>query len=442
MFFINFQIYTIQAYERLLFLSFVIAIIISFEEKFYNIFQLFLFSFFLFNLSRIFLTFLEIGDLSYRNMTLFSQFYILDSDTIELLQVKIYFLCSISLAFICSLFIKEKKERINKVLFENKKNIEKILIFWMIILLMNNILEIRNTYLNGYLSKFIGKSDLLKFFGISINISRALFIIYLHITKDINKNKIIRIYIIINLLGILSGQRGPALVLLLLLTWLYSKRYGMISKKILVLISICSLFMIKIIALYRYRSTESLELSNNFIQEILYSQGISMNLLSYLIIWKNQLVFDDKIYILHYIRAAINPNLGGQTLKRLNESTYLNDHLTFFLSPKIYLDGRGVGTSILAELYDLSNTNQILIVFYTFIFGLITFYIAKRIFRNIYMFIIGYNYLYSFIYSPRDSVGKSLNYIKNDFFLLILLIICLKLFKKILKKNEYNNLIE
>ncbi|MEH7383522.1 O-antigen polysaccharide polymerase Wzy [Bacillus sp. JJ1533] len=420
-------------YEWMLVIAFILACVLSTKEKFFNIFQIFLGTFFIFNLSRIFLKL--INDSNYRELDLFYSGVLSYTDSIELLKVYTVFIFGITIAWTLNyIFLKQHEQTFVALKLISIKNfITYGLVVYYVLFFIKMLITIKLTQQFGYLYIFTGgiSNYNFPFFLTGVeNITRFLFILYLFLNKSKVNKFIIMGYLFVLLFGMLSGQRGPGLVTLLLIAWIYSERYKKINLRKVLYISLFSILATRFIAVFRYDNKESI--TENIIFKFLNSQGISMNILAELITFKDKLVYNGNVYFFHYFKILFNPNQGGQTIERLNNTTYLGDQLTYFLSPEIYLAGRGTGTSLVAEFYDLTQTNMFLFFTVSLLFMFGSLWLAKNFQRNIFLFIIGFNYFYSFIYSPRDSIGKSLNYIKNDF----LLLICVVLIASILYKSR------
>ena len=124
----------------------------------------------------------------------------------------------------------------------------------------------------------------------------------------------------------------------------------------------------------------------------------------------------------------------GQNLGKLQYGNYLNDHLTYALSPEKYLIGNGTGTAMIAEFYEFVHGDLILLFVISFIFMLCVLLISNLFYKNIFTYVFIYYILYYFIYSPRDSVFKSIKYIVFSFPFII--------FFKFIEIKKYNQSIK
>lgn len=372
--------------------------------------------------SRIFLS--MFFDYDYRQLELFSRHYLELEEAIMLIKIFLVFLGSMNIAWGINItFIKEKgsKDRFDVDILKHIVFIALMLFYGLFLAKILLVITLIGRF--GYLYIFTGGLENydfpIVFYGVE-NFTRFFFVLYLY-----NNRKNLRLihilpYLAVLVVSMLIGQRGPALVSMVLLMWIYSVSKGGVKIRYVIMMVIFGVFSSQFIAAFRYSS--DFNVSTRIFTQFLYSQGISMNIIGYLVKFPQELIHDGSFYFQHYFNILFTPDQGGQTLERLS-NIYLGDHLTYFLSPDIYLAGRGTGTTIIGEFYDLASSNLYILAVITILFGSLSFYIAKRLFRSVFFMFIGYNYLYRFIYSPRDSVGKALNFIKNDYFLLIPLII-------------------
>lgn len=433
LFFISIEIIeNISYYVFLLAVVYIYALFLSFKEKFLNLFQIFLFMLLLFVLGRVFLSIFY--DIDFRILNLWYKGYLSQEATIELLRVLIVFLLSISLGFLFfkNKTIKEKEKiKINQIIVY-------IFYFFIVLRIVKNYIIVDFILGNGYLNFFNGGIQRLKypFFLRGIErISEGLFILILYYTKTRKEYiKFGLIYFIFSILPVLiAGRRGPVMVLMIYLIFLYNERYKIKSKKNIYFIGVVSLFIIQFIANFRMKK-ETANILKNLIMKVFYGQGISLLVPAYIIEFKEKLVFNHKYpYIFSYFIDYWKNFKSGQTLERIQNGNYLGDQLTYFLSEKIYLHGNGTGTSIIAEFYDLVCGNIYFFILISILYVYLVLTLNKYKEKNIVYFTSSYYILQSFIFSPRDSIGKSFSRIMI-FLPIVLFFYCLN---KILNKLKW-----
>ena len=164
----------------------------------------------------------------------------------------------------------------------------------------------------------------------------------------------------------------------------------------------------------------------------------------YLLEYKNDLIINHKYpYIFSYILDFFKKLPNYQSMERIKNGNYLGDQLTYYISKTHYLKGAGTGTSIIAELIDLSKANFFIFMIVSYIFMDITLKIEKKQKKNIIIFTFSYFYLQSFIFSPRDSVMKIfpslMIFIPTTFVLFTVNAIILKKIKKYIGDTNEEN---
>lgn len=150
----------------------------------------------------------------------------------------------------------------------------------------------------------------------------------------------------------------------LFVMYIYSTYYSeqkIISVKIIGIVAFISL-LVEVIARFRNGSEANYKslLDENLLYLMLTNLGISINVVTGTIIFRDSMT-NKYPFILSYF-VDIFKGTNGQTVERITNGNYLGDHLTYQLSNTAYLSGRGTGTSIVAEVYDLCNGNLFCLV--------------------------------------------------------------------------------
>ena len=113
-------------------------------------------------------------------------------------------------------------------------------------------------------------------------------------------------------------------------------------------------------------------------------------------------------FFLGYITDLFHKEPKGQVIEDITQGNYLGDHLTYTLNKKSYFAGRGTGTSIVAEGYELVKGNLLFLFLFGFLIAYVGIFLSKNMYKSLYMFALSYYYLTNFIFSPRDSVLKGI----------------------------------
>lgn len=431
--------FDIEVYKILFTIIYLECLLLSFIGKFLNIYQIFLISLFFFNFSRIFIDIFFHIDMEI--MDLWMKGRLSEESTKELLKYFSVFCLSTSIGFISNLESNKvnisKKRQLVKV--KNNKLYIIVFIIFLLVSLANNLALINLTLKNGYISlynKNIYEIVLLKG-GATISI-----VIYLYLINKLKDKKQFIILTVLILLFLwiprmLIGQRGPTLVFIVYIIYLYNRRYQIKNKLSIGIYGILIILSAKIIELFRENQKIEKDIFYSFVS-IFYSQGISMLVPAYLLEYKKELIYNHKYpYIFSYFLDLFKDLGNHQNINHIINGNYLGHQLTYFISKNIFFNGNGTGTSIIAELIDLSSMNLLLFILFSFFMMKFIYIIEKAQDKNIYYYVISYIFIQNFIYSPRDSIFKNLNMLIN----LLVGVFLLNLLKKLLtrrKRDEKN----
>lgn len=438
---LNINNLTIVSLQYILVVLFIENVVLSFIGKYFNLYQIFLGTSFLFIYSRIFLDMLGFCD--FRVLNLWENSYMTEQEAKLLLLTIIVFLVATSIAWLFYIHFERLLEPKTQFYFEHLYlsklgNIIQIVFYILIILnIIKSLIIIRLVQIHGYLFLFDGRLQTYPFpFILRVQtIIEIIFPILLFYRRDFKSFKRnIVLYLIYLAIKLLTGQRGPTFVSLLLILWIFSTYYKRINMLKLSMIGMASIGLIQFILWFR----EGYSSNSSIVFSLLYSQGISLLVISGTIRHLN--VFTNKIpfilgYFVDFFTITFNKQLSiGQNLGKLQYGNYLNDHLTYALSPEKYLIGNGTGTAMIAEFYEFVHGDLILLFVISFIFMLCVLLISNLFYKNIFTYVFIYYILYYFIYSPRDSVFKSIKYIVFSFPFII--------FFKFIEIKKYNQSIK
>ena len=403
--------------QLILILFWVENVCISFFDQLLNLYQIFLGTSFLFLYGRIFLDFIGLCD--FRILNLWENSYLNDYQTYTLLIVCFIFLLSTSWSWVFYVFLSPTLQS------KDRKNFEKVAVckvgniiqycFWGIILLLSlkYLITIKLVRENGYLFIYNGglaayKFPLLLRVKTLAEVLFPVLLYYKREKKSVLSNSVL--FMFVQSFSLLTGQRAPAFTTFILLIWLYSRYYKSIHWVSLTAIIIGSICVIQSVLLWREG-----KYSSSLLFSFLYSQGISLLVIAGTI--RHLPYFTNNIPfffggVTNFLQQLIFHNWGdGQNIERIMYGNYLADHLTYKISPEAYLRGNGTGSSIIAELYELSNGDLIIFFLVSFIIILLIFILANYMYKNVFAFVYIYYLLFSFIYSPRGMLLECFKYI-------------------------------
>ena len=408
----------ILMYQLLSIYLFIICL--TFLERNFSLYQIFLVTFFLFLVSRVFLH--CIGAFDAHRLTLYESAYMnndLLNSTIKTITV---FLIGTSYAWLISINIKKDKNYFLHVPHTLNNRIisfvQKLFYIYIIIWSCKQIYLIYIMYAHGYVARSNGvlsSIDMPFIFTGAGTIAEILAVILFFYRRDLisfKHNALLFMFAVA--LGTLTGRRAPILIYTLFFIYIYSTYYKEIyifNKKIILLATIVP-WGIELIAKFRYHHPISLVdmLINNVYYTVLVTQGSIFNVVANTIKYND--VFQNAVpFFLGYFVDLFAVEPPGQVIEDIQLGNYLGDHLTYLINAKLFFMGRGTGTSIVAEAYNLCNGNFILIFFFACVITLIVLYICKRGYSSIINFCLMFYIAPRFIFSPRGALFSNLKFL-------------------------------
>lgn len=382
----------------------------SFISGFFNLYQIFLCMLLLFNMGRIFLG-VFYPEIDFRILLFLKKGYLTTLEAREVLDLLILFLIGTNIAFLFFQILKKKQIKLKK----NKISKVIKIFFYLLLPFVTIKYFITIFYMGryGYIALYSGKIE--KLFNLK-GITNLLECIYIFLIYNSNNKKeylkYTYLYLILVLIpSIFTGQRGPGIAVILYSLYLYNELYGIKKKRKIIFSCIIITFLIQVVAVYRSgKEIFITTIFNDLFKKLLYSQSISLEVVNNLVKYKEKLVLENNIpYIFYYFFSTLdrikNIFLRRELslYERLEEYNYLGDKLTYFLSKEFYLAGGGTGSAIIAEIYDLANTNLSLFFFYSILIFSLVFFLEKKKFDNLFLFYITFYLLKGVFISPRGN---------------------------------------
>jgi len=403
---------SISFLQIILLIVFLEGIVLSINDDFLNFYQVYLFTFFLFLLSRVFLDIIGIGD--FRILNLFQQAYLSERDSVVLLKTLIVYLLGNTAGWMTFRILSKNSDSL--LYFSNEPKFAFNDIIYNLFYLFTSLYFIKVFYMvrialeYGYISAVFG--------GIIANyqyplflrgvgsISEWLFILNLFYNRDEKRFKKVSMFYLFTLFfRSFTGQRGGPMLFLLVVIWIYNNYYHKIKIRTA---SICALVVVvfsNLIYIVRSSNSYTSSIFNMKILDFFVDQGISITVVGNTI--KNLSLFNNKKpFFLGYFYDFFDFSTGGEITDKIVNKSYLGDHLTYMIAPHRFIDGYGTGTSQVAEFYELVNGNLFLLFFTGFAFLLFVSLIINKTYKNVYWFTLSFYTLYYFFFSPRDSIGK------------------------------------
>jgi oligosaccharide repeat unit polymerase len=354
-----------------------------------------------------------VGYLQLENSILFSRIILSNSTVIILLETLI---CNLLMSFLAFLIAYRRYNHQIRII--SNVSIEKVTKYILIILapfvIMDGIIKFYFIQLNGYLALFNGmliSGEIFQVLAYITRIYKYIFFIYLSSGPSYKSFKLMSsLFVLVSLLDIISGKRGHALILLILVLWY---NYNYFSKKIrLIKIGLISTFII-LISQFALILRSGISSSGIFQTILTFFElnGISVYVLGYIIELGDSLKNEGMPYFLSPIYDFFLRIIGereifyrGNTVELLENTNYLGHELTYVINRNAFFQGNGTGSSYIAELYHFGGIVVVGLVTFLLIYFVISF--EKRIRGSNIRFIVYLTILYRFMYMPRDSFLK------------------------------------
>ena len=314
----------------------------------------------------------------------------------------------------------------------NKKKYSKYLFYLIwIISVLYSMLILKNSLTFGYVNAIHLNKGLNDFTRLSQKINKKEFIVFF------------AALMVPAIIKAVAGQRGDLMISAIMFLILYSHYFKPPTKTFITLISTSFFAIIVFLELARF--SRSLRFGADFIFETLLPNflgwvlmyGGSLSVVAYTIELKDEF-FNNVPFLFGYI-VAIFSTTENYSFQGVLDKSYLAQHLTYLLRPDKLYGGSTLGTSIVAEFYELSHGNPAVIFILAAVLLMLANVAIRRIGDGWVTTYIAFIYLQEFVMSPRGSVMKMFNknlVIAGLLFLIIIGIFLLLRRKKTKGSNE------
>tara|TARA_R110002050_G_scaffold98117_1_gene203851 strand:- start:4358 stop:5770 length:1413 start_codon:yes stop_codon:yes gene_type:complete len=382
--------------------------------KWTSLYLIFLFTLGLFIFSRIFLDIFGIYQFEWANK--WRNFLFPLKTQITLLSYLIISLVVIHLGALLSLFTPRR----NKVELKPYAKLEEVSLYLFFLsfpgILYKYILQFKFIINNGYTAVYDGSLNLLSYpywtFG-SGTLMEVSFCLFLASKPSKKKFMLISVlFFILKIIDVLKGGRSKLFLPVLFIAWFYYQFYSSSDLKLkkLFVYSTVGILLSQAILIFRDSNNLAFENSGFFLSLFFAQQGISILVLGYMINYKTTFVNTGWPYIIYPL--TIFSASEGQSYEYINETISLGHRLSYFLSPEGYLQGEGIGSSFLGELYDLGFIGFVLGSFFV---GMFIIYFEHIIKYNRIWLLLSLYIMQTIVYMPRASIFP----ISKDIILLV-----------------------
>lgn len=371
----------------------------------------FLAGFFLFNLSRIYLSLFDNSLLYASDKYVFYDFS--DSTVNIVLSLLLVSLSSVILGYIINPTSKGSKAPYtsDSLNFETKKivSIIKILLYISLpCLITKGLWDLWIIKQYGYLILFMDPPRapwIIRagwgFFGI---------VFPLLFTFSPTKKQFIRyliFFVIVSLPSFVMGSRSTVLRPMLFFLWYYYStysKYDISITKILCIIAGVAAFADIMLA---YRGGG--EFAFDFLMMLYFllrSQGVTYVLIGNCIDYAHKFVNPSNLNILFPLIATmcwffVPEFKSGHSIERVSITLSLDDQLMYAVNPDMYLEGNGYGSSYIAELYRFGG--YIAVIVGSYLFGRFMFWFESNFARSMFLRYFAWTFIPSIIWMSRGS---------------------------------------
>jgi oligosaccharide repeat unit polymerase len=438
---------SIDFYKVNLLLLFFYVIISAFylHISIYHPYILFLGSFFLFMLSRIFVDVLGGGNFAEND------FFIHYTFSTEI-QFKIILLLSLSLVFmhLGAIFAwagTRKYQCFVPKVNQYSTTIKKIalIMFYtgLIPFSIRIFVVIQYVMQYGYISMYTLDKNIISnpILALSDDVCTIGFYLFLATFPPTKELKLLStLYIILLILSLGMGQRGPAISQILVLISYFGLR-NLINKKVFVISLISLIFLSQAAFLFRMQVTPTLESIAIMSEKFLSIQGVSIMVLGLSVenegILNDVSLFSPLLYIVR--NSAIAEVLGFEasqvpTGEYAMSSHSLGDVLSYKTNPELYFEGSGIGSAMVAEFYAWAWYIGVIIGSFLFIYLVI--YMFERYKHSMYGLFFLFFILPGFFFAPRSSPLLILNDLIRPAIILLSIILIINYSQRKIKKNN------
>lgn len=261
----------------------------------------------------------------------------------------------------------------------------------------------------GYLAMFEDQTQSYSSFSsLGVILLYALFGMAYTYGDKILKRKYLSLLFVYSFLTILIGSRGAFGSFMMLLLWLYSRnrklnviKLFVVGSSALILLLVIFSFSIRAVGVEGFTGIESLS-------AFFYSQGITL------------LVFEKTMEINSFpIVATFQSFIPGSTFfytHFIKPSAYpyeltFDAYISYNVNPEAFMNGNGLGWSILGDFYVFSNGNVILFAVMSVLFGYICAYIENRCSTKSFFNVLVFATFIKFMFLPRAGLNTIIPFI-------------------------------
>ncbi len=217
------------------------------------------------------------------------------------------------------------------------------------------------------------------------------------------------IFFVLKLADVMKGGRSRLFLPVIFLVWYYYsflKPNSSVSLKKILLFGLGGIFFAQVMVQFRMGNSIILDNMGDLVTIFFAQQGVSLLVLGYMVYYEPLFINHGAPYILYPL--VLWDSFNGQTVDYAQNTLSLGHKLSYFLSPEAYLDGEGIGSSHLAEFWDLGWLGALSMCL---LLGYGIRYFEKAVRRSRTVMYLSFILVPTIVYMPRASFFPSLKQI-------------------------------
>lgn len=418
--------YVFLSYYLILSFAYVAYLSIKFFALF-STFNLFLLGYFLFQVSA---PFVSLDTLLER--TLMNTYFKFSEEQMNItLCTNLVILHSMFLGCLCYITYLPEKKIINNSIINNSERLQKwgYLIFYIFLpfTVLKFFIEIKFVLTEGYYAYYTSSLSIPFFVSISRFFFELGFFVFLASLPSKKKFlSVAKVYLVVISLFFLVGVRNRAILSFLYVLWFYYRFYAVKTPRLIFMLFIAfiCIIVLLLVQLFRQAGVFILDDNRSIFSYFFYAQSTNFYILPL------YQFYDLNSEVPYIFAPMLNMDTGYYDPNGF--SNFLGNEVAYSISPEGFREGHGLGSSFIAELYDMG---LIFMTLFSIILGYFIGWFERNVVHNRTLLVVSFYVVTNCIYISRSSLFRNF----QMFFVIILIVSILQKIKYPFKaeKNEY-----
>lgn len=214
------------------------------------------------------------------------------------------------------------------------------------------------------------------------------------------------VFFVLKIADVLKGGRSKLFLPVIFVAWYYYsflKNTSSVSWKKALLFGLGGIFIAQVLVQVRMGNSFVMDNMGDLVTLFFAQQGVSLLVLGYMVYYEPLFVNPGAPYILYPL--VLWDSFHGQTIDYVQHTLSLGHKLSYFLSPEAYLSGEGVGSSHVAEFWDLGWGGAIVL---SVLLGYGIRYFEKIVRKSRMVMYLSFIIVPTIVFMPRASFFPSL----------------------------------